>query len=44
MDGIVDQLNKKQPEMTGLSGKPTLNEVAMETQNAKTGEVNTIEK
>ena len=30
--------------MTGLSGKPTLNKVGIETQNTKTSEINTIEK
>ena len=30
--------------MAGLSGNPTLTKVAMETQNNKTSEVNTIEK
>lgn len=44
MESNVDQLNENQREMAGLSGKPTLNKVAMEMQNTETSEVNAIAK
>ena len=44
MEGNVNQLNENQREMVGLSGKPTLNKVAMETRNTETSEVNAIAK
>ena len=44
MEGNVNQLYENQRKMAGLTGKPTQNEVAMNTQTTKTSDVNDIAK